>query len=83
MALSDWINTSPIYSLIHKRIGSYTLVSGFLFFLLKRHTVKHVLLNQRNGPTLMIGLRSFLTDNEAIKQNIIYQGGQNNEKHKY
>jgi hypothetical protein len=31
----------------------------------------------------MIGLRSFLTDNEAIKQNIIYQGGQNNEKHKY
>ena len=41
-----------------------------------------MLLKRQNSLTLLIGLRSVLIDNEAIKQIIIKQGGQNNEKHK-
>ena len=47
-----------------------------------QHRSRYLLLNRRNGPTLLIGLRSALMDNETIKQNIIQQGGQNNEKHR-
>ncbi len=37
-------------------------VSGFLFFLIKRQTVTKVLINQRNGPILLIGSCSVLID---------------------
>lgn len=33
-----------------------------------RHNVKNVLINQQNGPILLIGLSSVLIDNEDIKQ---------------
>ncbi len=62
-----------IVSFLKKKQINARITPGFFYDL--QHQPLHLLLNQRKALTLLIVWRVSSRDNEAVKQNIIRQGG--------